>query len=108
MVARSRAGIETDLNEFMAASDFASTRRVLNGDLSRYTLLVIPAATYEHADVYEQVLAYARAGGAVFLTQLAYHRAGSLPLLFGGGSGPRYTDGAKARAPTARSSRPTC
>jgi hypothetical protein len=50
------------------AANFASTRRVLKGDLSRYTLLVVPAATYEQADVYEQVLAYARAGGSVFLT----------------------------------------
>ena len=36
--------------------------------------------------------------GAVILTQLAYHRAGSLPLLCEGGSGSRYTDGATGKS----------
>ncbi len=36
--------------------------------------------------------------GAVILTQLAYHTAGALPLLFEGGSGSRYTDGADGKS----------
>jgi beta-galactosidase GanA len=47
--------------------DFVTTKQVLEGKLSRYRVLVIPAATYEHAAVVGQVMDFAKAGGQVVL-----------------------------------------
>lgn len=47
--------------------DFVTTKQVLEGKLSQYRVLVIPAATYEHASVVEKVMAFAQAGGQVVL-----------------------------------------
>jgi hypothetical protein len=47
--------------------DFITTNQVLEGKLSRYKLLVVPAATYEHASVVERVMAFAESGGQVVL-----------------------------------------
>jgi hypothetical protein len=47
--------------------DFVTTKQVLEGKLSQYRVLVIPAATSEHASVVEKVMAFARAGGQVVL-----------------------------------------
>lgn len=47
--------------------DFVTTRQVLEGKLSRYKVLVVPAATYEHASVVENIMAFAKAGGQVVL-----------------------------------------
>jgi hypothetical protein len=59
--------------------DFVTTKQVLEGRLSRYRVLVIPAATYEHAAVVERVMAFAQAGGQVVLVPNSwffdqYHR----------------------------------
>jgi hypothetical protein len=47
--------------------DFVTTKQLLEGKLARYRVLVIPAATYEHAAVVEQIMAFARGGGQVVL-----------------------------------------
>jgi hypothetical protein len=47
--------------------DFVTTKQVLEGKLSRYKLLVVPAATYEQASVVQTIMAFAKAGGQVVL-----------------------------------------
>ncbi|MFI5378443.1 MAG: beta-galactosidase trimerization domain-containing protein [Tepidisphaerales bacterium] len=47
--------------------DFITSKQVLDGKLGKYKVLVVPAATYEHAAVVEQILAFARGGGQVVL-----------------------------------------
>jgi hypothetical protein len=47
--------------------DFITTKQVLDGKLGRYKVLVVPAATYEHAAVVEKIIAFARSGGQVVL-----------------------------------------
>ena len=47
--------------------DFISTRQVLEGKLAQYRALVVPAATYEHAEVVQKTLDFARHGGQVVL-----------------------------------------
>ena len=47
--------------------DFVTTKQVLEGRLSRYRVLVIPAATYEHTAVVQQVMDFAKSGGQVVL-----------------------------------------
>jgi hypothetical protein len=47
--------------------DFITTRQVLQDKLAQYQVLVIPAATYEQADVVQKVTSFARAGGQVVL-----------------------------------------
>ena len=47
--------------------DFVTTKQVLEGKLSRYKLLVVPAATYEHAAVVEKIMTFAESGGQVVL-----------------------------------------
>ncbi len=47
--------------------DFITTRQVLQGKLTRYQVLVIPAATYEHAEVVQKTMDFARDGGQVVL-----------------------------------------
>ncbi len=47
--------------------DFITTKQVLQGKLSQYKVLVVPAATYEHASVVEKVRAMAESGGQVVL-----------------------------------------
>jgi hypothetical protein len=47
--------------------DFITTKQVLDGKLPQYKLLVVPAATYEHAAVVEQITTFARTGGQVVL-----------------------------------------
>ena len=47
--------------------DFITTRQVLGGKLPRYQVLVIPAATYEQAEVVQKVMDFARSGGQVVL-----------------------------------------
>ncbi|MFB3894222.1 MAG: beta-galactosidase trimerization domain-containing protein [Phycisphaerae bacterium] len=47
--------------------DFITTKQVHDGKLSQYKVLVIPAATYEHASVVEKVVAFAKSGGQVVL-----------------------------------------
>jgi hypothetical protein len=47
--------------------DFVTSRQVLEGKLSRYRVLVVPAATYEQDSVVEKAMAFAQAGGQVVL-----------------------------------------
>jgi hypothetical protein len=47
--------------------DFITTRQVLEGKLAQYKVLVIPAATYEQAEVVQKAMAFARSGGQVVL-----------------------------------------
>ena len=47
--------------------DFISTRQVLEGKLAQYRALVVPAATYEQAEVVRKTLDFARNGGQVVL-----------------------------------------
>ena len=47
--------------------DFVTTRQVLEGKLAQYQVLVIPAATYEQAEVVQKVMDFARTGGQVVL-----------------------------------------
>src|ERR1019366_8478132 len=47
--------------------DFITTRQVLEGKLPSYQVLVIPAATYEQAEVVQKVMDFARSGGQVVL-----------------------------------------
>jgi hypothetical protein len=47
--------------------DFITTQQVLAGKLAPYRVLVIPAATYEHAAVVKKVMDFARNGGQVVL-----------------------------------------
>jgi hypothetical protein len=47
--------------------DFITTKQVLQDKLARYQVLVIPAATYEHAEVVQKVVGFARNGGQVVL-----------------------------------------
>ncbi len=47
--------------------DFITTKQVLEGKLNEYQVLVVPAATYEHAEVVEKVLGFAQTGGQVLL-----------------------------------------
>jgi hypothetical protein len=47
--------------------DFVTTRQVLAGKLAQYRVLVIPAATYEHDEVVQKVMAFAPDGGQVVL-----------------------------------------
>jgi beta-galactosidase len=47
--------------------DFITTRQVLEGKLPRYQVLVIPAATYEQAEVVQKVMDFAKSGGQVVL-----------------------------------------
>lgn len=47
--------------------DFATTRQILEGKLAQYRILVIPAATYEEAEVVQKVMDFARKGGQVVL-----------------------------------------
>jgi hypothetical protein len=47
--------------------DFITTQQVLQGRLAQYRVLVIPAATYEHAEVVQKVMDFARSGGQVVL-----------------------------------------
>jgi hypothetical protein len=47
--------------------DFITTKQVLEGKLAKYRVLVIPAATYEHAEVVAKIKDFARAGGQVVL-----------------------------------------
>jgi hypothetical protein len=49
------------------SADFVTTRQILAGKLAQYRVLVIPAATYEHAEVVQKVMAFARDGGQVVL-----------------------------------------
>jgi beta-galactosidase GanA len=49
------------------APDFITTKQVLEGKLASYRILVIPAATYEHAEVVAKVMDFAKAGGQVVL-----------------------------------------
>ncbi len=55
------------LLESGGAVDFITTRQVLEGKLAQYRILVIPAATYEQAEVVEKVVEFARQGGQVVL-----------------------------------------
>ena len=48
-------------------TDFVTTKQVLEGKLPQYQVLVISAATYEHADVVGKVMDFARLGGRVVL-----------------------------------------
>ena len=47
--------------------DFITTKQVLQDKLTQYRVLIIPAATYEQADVVRKVLSFAEAGGRVVL-----------------------------------------
>jgi beta-galactosidase GanA len=47
--------------------DFITTKQVLQDKLLQYQVLVIPAATYEQADVVQKVMTFARTGGQVVL-----------------------------------------
>ena len=49
------------------AAEFVTTRRVLEGALADYALLIVPAATYENEDVYRQIMEFVADGGAALL-----------------------------------------
>jgi hypothetical protein len=55
------------LLEIGVSVDFITTRQVLAGKLPQYQVLVVPAATYEQADVVQKVMDFARGGGQVVL-----------------------------------------
>lgn len=55
--------------------------------------LLVLACLAPHAS-----LGYPSIGDAFILTQLAYHGAASVPLLFEGGFGSPYTDGANGKS----------
>ncbi|MHB9050042.1 MAG: beta-galactosidase trimerization domain-containing protein, partial [Pirellulales bacterium] len=60
------------LSELGVPVDFVTTRQVLADKLPRYKVLVVPAATYEHAAVVEKVMAFAKGGGKVVLVPNAW------------------------------------
>jgi hypothetical protein len=47
--------------------DFITTKQVLEDKLGQYRVLVIPAGTYEHAEVVRKVMSFAETGGQVVL-----------------------------------------
>jgi hypothetical protein len=47
------------LLELGVPADFITTKQVLQDKLAQYQVLVIPAATYEHADVVQKVMGFA-------------------------------------------------
>jgi hypothetical protein len=55
------------LLEIGVPMDFITTRQVLHDKLPQYQVLVVPAATYEQADVVQKVMDFARGGGQVVL-----------------------------------------